>query len=105
MDAELDRVRFERVEPPPPGIRPGVTVWDLSAPDGTVFARAEVFPGEQQWGVRLQDRAPAIDDEDLVRLVAKLLVWHVGCAADTVDVVLGRTHRHHTLVRVGADYV
>lgn len=91
--------------PPPPGTRPDVRVWDLVGPDGGVFARAEVFPGETQWGVRLQDRAPALEEADLVRLVANLLVWHVGCTADTVDVVLGRTHRHHTLVRVGADYV
>lgn len=105
MLPELDRVRFQRLDPPPPGSAPGVQVWDLAAPDGSVFARAEVFPAEHQWGVRLQDRAPAIEERDLLRLVANLLVWHVACPADTVDVVLGRTHEHHTLVKVGADYV
>ena len=105
MSPDLERVDFTRVEAPR-GAGPGVQVWDLVAPDGSgVFARAEVFPGEEQWGVRLQDRAPALSDADLVKLVARLLVWHVGCDSDTVDVVLGRTHDHHTLVKVGADYV
>lgn len=94
--ASIDRVEFRSISP---------RLWELVAPDGTVFARAELFPGEQQWGVRLQDRAPAIEDGDLLRLVARLLVWHVECPADTVDVVLGRTHEHHILVKVGADYV
>lgn len=105
MGADLDRVEYRRVVPPPPGLPADVEVWDLVAPDAGVFARAEVFPGETQWGVRLRDRAPALEESDLVRLVATLLVWHVGCTAETVDVVLGRSHRHHTLVRVGADYV
>lgn len=94
--AEIDRVEFRPISP---------RVWELVAPDGAVFGRAEVFPGEHQWGVRLQDRAPALEDADLLRLVARLLVWHVQCPADTVDVVLGRTHAHHILVKVGADYV
>jgi hypothetical protein len=103
---DLDQVVFRRVEPVPAGAPAGVQVWDLVAPDGSgVFARAEVFPGQTQWGVRLGDRAPALTDEDLVKLVARLLVWEVGCRADTVDIVLSRTHEHHTLVRVGADYV
>lgn len=80
-------------------------VWDISAPGRGVFARAEIFPGPEQWGVRLQDRAPELDARDLLRLVARLLVWHAHCPAETVDVVLGRTHDHHPLVRVGGDYV
>lgn len=115
-DAELERVTFRRVAPPAGpapqvhGAQGGqgaqeVQVWDMVGPEGTVFARAEVFPGQEQWGVRLQDRAPALEDADLVRLVARLLVWEVRCPADTVDLVLGRTHEHHTLVKVGADYV
>ena len=99
--SELDAVTFRRVDDG----RSAVQVWDVVAPNGAVFARAEVFPGEQQWGVRLSDRAPAIEDGDLLRMIARLLVWHVGCPADTVDVVLGRTHAHHTLVKVGGDYV
>lgn len=103
--AELEKVTFRRLVPPPPGTAANVQVWDMIAPDGAVFARAEVFPGQDQWGVRIQDRAPALEDADLVRLAARLLVWEVGCPADTVDVVLGRTHEHHALVKVGADYV
>ena len=103
MNPSLAKVTFVRVAAEE---RPPVQVWDFWAPDGTgVFARAEVFPGDDQWGVRLQDRAPAIEISDLLRLVAKLLVWDVGCKADTVDVVLGRTHEHYPLVRVGGDYV
>lgn len=79
--------------------------WDFRDENGFVFARAEVFEGREQWGVRLHDRAPHLDDADLLRLVAKLLVWHAGCPTETVDVVLGRTHEHHTLVRVGGDYI
>jgi hypothetical protein len=80
-------------------------VWDVSAPGRGVFARAEIFAGQEQWGVRIQDRAPELDVRDLLRVVARLLVWHVSCSAETVDVVLGRTHDHHTLVRVQGDYV
>lgn len=79
--------------------------WDFKDESGWVFARAEIFEGAEQWGVRVHDRAPAMEDADLLRLVAKLLVWHARCPTDTVDVVLGRTHEHHTLVKVGADYV
>jgi hypothetical protein len=102
---ELEQVAFRQVAPPR-GALPGTQLWELIAPDGTgVFAWAEVYPGEVQWGVRLQDRAPALEDDDLLRLVAKLLIWHVHCRADTVDVVLGRTHAHHPLVRVGGAYM
>lgn len=83
----------------------GAQIWELVAPDGTIFARAEVFPGTEQWGVRVQDRAPELEIRDLVGLVGRLLVWEVGCKAETVDVVLGRTHEHQTLVRVAGEYV
>jgi hypothetical protein len=99
---DLDRVTFRRVWAQGEETR----FWDFVAPDGaTVFARAEVFPGTIQWGVRLQDRAPALDDGDLLRLVARLLVWEIACPAETIEVVLGRTHDRHVLVKVGGDYV
>ena len=83
----------------------GAQLWDFVAPDGTVFARAEVFAGSEQWGVRVQDRAPELETRELVSLVGRLLVWEIGCKAETVDVVLGRTHEHQTLVRVAGEYV
>ena len=49
------------------------------------------------------DRAPQMHDSDLIRIVAHLLVWHAHCRTETVDVVLARTHDHHTLVRVSGD--
>lgn len=103
-DADLEQVQFRQVAPPRDA-QPGTQLWDMIGLDGTVFARAEVFPGESQWGVRVRDTAPALHDADLIKLVGRLLVWHVGCKADTVDVVLGRTHEHHPLVRVGGEYV
>ncbi len=79
-------------------------VWDiLLGPD--VVARAEVFHGEAQWGVRLADKLPQVDDSDLLRVVARLLVWECGCRADTVDVVLVRNGQHYPLIRTGPDYV
>lgn len=79
--------------------------WDFVAEDGTAFARAEVFPGKDQWGVRVADRAPDLDERDLVKLVGKLLVWELGCTAETVEVVLGRSHDRITMVRVQGEYV
>ena len=64
-----------------------------------------MFEGPEQWGVRVHDRAPQLEDSEILRLVARLIVWHAKCPTDTVDVVLGRTHEHHTLVKVGADFV
>lgn len=93
---DLDRVTFNRVAD---------RFWDFVAPDGTVFARAELFVGDDQWGVRLADRAPNVADADLLRIVARLLVWSVQCPADTVEVVLSRTHDRHVLVKVAGDYV
>ncbi len=96
--AELARVTFRQVAGPR-------ETWEMLAPDGNPFASAEIFRGEEQWGVRLQDRAPGLSEAELMRLVARLLVWSVGCKAETIDVVLGRNHEHQTLVRVGGDYV
>lgn len=79
--------------------------WDVFDEAGVAVARAEIFEGSEQWGVRFFDRAPRLDDSDLLRVVAHLLVWHAQCRTETVDVVLGRTHEHHTLVRVSGDYV
>lgn len=79
--------------------------WDFVAEDGTVFARAEIFPGTDQWGVRLEDRAPELDDRDLLSLVGKLMIWDVGCTAETLEVVLGRSHDRITMVRVQGEYV
>lgn len=83
----------------------GERFWDFVAEDGTPFARAEVFPGQEQWGVRVQDAAPQLEERDLVQLVGRLMVWEVGCTADTVEVVLSRTHDRHVLVRVSGEYV
>lgn len=78
--------------------------WDISTQAGVV-AHAEVFEGADQWGVRLFDKAPHLDDSDLIRVVAHLLVWHAGCRAETVDVILVRNKSNHVLVRVGGEYV
>jgi hypothetical protein len=83
----------------------GERFWDFLAEDGAAFARAEVFPGTDQWGVRVQDRAPDLEERDLLLLVGRLLVWEVGCTADTVEVVLGRTHERQVLVKVQGEYV
>jgi hypothetical protein len=107
MVLDLERVKIFRVVPPrlDEVARRAQQHWDFKGPSGEVFMRAEVFEGPEQWGVRVHDRAPSLEDPDLLRLVARLLVWHAKCPTDTVDVVLGRTHEHHTLVKVGADFV
>jgi hypothetical protein len=105
----LDRMKYVRV--PPGAARVDATSakaqqhWDVIDEQGKSIARAEVFEGQEQWGVRLFDRAPQMHDSDLIRIVAHLLVWHAQCRTETVDVVLARTHEHHTLVRVSGDYV
>ena len=107
MSFEIDNVKMFRVVPPRVDAvaRRANQHWDFKDPKGVVFMRAEVYEGEEQWGVRVHDRAPGVEDRDLLRLIAKLLVWHAKCPTDTVDVVLGRTHEHHTMVKVGADFV
>lgn len=105
----LDRMKYVRV--PAERARVDATSpkahqhWDVIDEHGKAIARAEVFEGNEQWGVRLFDRAPHMHDSDLIRVVAHLLVWHASCRTETVDVVLARTHDHHTLVRVSGDYV
>jgi hypothetical protein len=107
VNVDVDSVTIVRVIPP----RVDAVAsranqhWDFRDQGGRVFARAEIFEGVEQWGVRVHDRAPDVEDADLLRMVARLLVWHAPCPTDTVDVVLGRTHDHHTLVKVGADFV
>lgn len=104
---EVGSVKIYRVVPPRVDAVAGRANqhWDFKDEHGTVFARAEIYEGQEQWGVRVHDRAPSLGDDELLRLIAKLLVWHARCPTETVDVVLGRTHEHHTLVRVGGDYV
>lgn len=99
--SDVERVTFAQREPADGSPQ----TWEMLTPAGAIFARAEVFPGAEQWGVRVADGAPSLTDADLMRLVARLLVWEAGCTTETVDVVLSRTHDHTTLVRVGGDYV
>lgn len=107
MALDLETVKIFRVVPPKVDAvaQRAQQHWDFKDPSGFVFARAEIFEGAEQWGVRVHDRAPQVEDQELLRLVARLLVWHARCPTDTVDVVLGRTHEHHTLVKVGPDFV
>lgn len=107
MSFEIETVKMIRVVPPRVDAvaQRANQHWDFKAENGFVFMRAEIYEGQEQWGVRVHDRAPNVEDQDLLRLVAKLLVWHAKCPTDTVDVVLGRTHEHHTMVKVGADFV
>lgn len=107
MGFEPESVKMYRVVPPQvdPVARRANQHWDFKDQNGYVFMRAEVYEGEEQWGVRVHDRAPSVEDDELLRLIARLLVWHAKCPTDTVDVVLGRTHEHHTLVKVGPDFV
>ncbi len=107
MSFDVDSVKMFRVVPPQVDAVAARANqhWDFKGPGGQVFMRAEIYEGKEQWGVRVHDRAPEAEEQDLLRLIAKLLVWHAKCPTDTVDVVLGRTHEHHTLVKVGADFV
>ncbi|MBX7193960.1 MAG: hypothetical protein K1X94_18040 [Sandaracinaceae bacterium] len=105
---ELDRLGFKQVAPVR---RDGVSAkaaqfWDVVTPEGTAVAQAEVFSAPEQWGVRLFDRLPQADSSDLVRLVARLLVWHARCPTETVELVIMRPGvEKQTLVRVSGDYV
>jgi hypothetical protein len=104
---EVERVQFRRVSP---SARDAVSkratqFWDVVGEDGAAIGHAEVFEKPDQWGVRLFDRAPHIDDSDLVRVVAKLLVWHAGCKVETVELWLARNNSRQVMVRVTGDYV
>ncbi len=108
MRPELEQVTFRRVALPTHARgapRSPQQLWDMVAPQGHVFARAEIYEGENQWGVRLFDKAPDVTIEELMDLVGKLLVWEIGCRADTVEVVLGRNNERRPLVLVGGEYV
>ncbi len=113
MRIPLDALRFARVAARPQGMfavfeagnapRPSQS-WDVAS-GARVLAHAELFEGRDQWGVKLYDTAPEFDESELLKITSHLLVWHAGCRADTVDVVLARTRASHVLVRVGGDYV
>jgi hypothetical protein len=105
---ELDRLGFKRVAAVR---RDGISAkaeqfWDVVTPEGVAVAQAEVFTTGDPWGVRLFDRLPQADTSDLVRLVARLLVWHAQCPTETVELVVMRPGvEKQTLVRVSGDYV
>jgi len=105
---ELDRLTFRQVAPLR---RDGISAkaaqfWDVVTPEGLAVAQAEVFPGPDQWGIRLFDRMPDVDVSDLVRVVARLLVWHAHCPTETVELVVMRPGvEKQTMVRVAGDYV
>lgn len=105
---ELDRLTFKRVAPL---ARDGISAkaaqfWDVITPEGHAVAQAEIFTGAEQWGVRLFDRIPQADPSDLVRIVARLLVWHAQCPTETVElVIMRRGVEKQTMVRVAGDYV
>jgi uncharacterized protein YcgI (DUF1989 family) len=105
---EVERLAYHRVAAPLPRdatSRNAKQFWDIVDPDGKVVAHAEIFEKADQWGVRLFDRAPSLDENDLARIVARLLVWHAHCPMETVELWLERTKTIQTMVRVSGDYV
>jgi hypothetical protein len=106
---EIDRLEFRRVAKPLAKDALSANAkqfWDVVDPTTNVaIAHAEVFEKTDAWGVRLFDRAPALDETDLTRIVARLLVWHAGCTAETVELWLARTKTRSVMVRVSGDYV
>lgn len=114
MRLALDTFTYTRVAVRPAGFfatfvgpneKKPTQAWDMATEAAGVVAHAEIFEGRDQWGVRVFDKAPHLDDSDLLRVVAHLLVWHAGCRVETIDVVLARNKSSHVLVRVGGDYV
>lgn len=114
MRVAFDTYRYTRVAARSPGSfaifqAPGTNkpdqAWEIAGDEAGVIAHAEVFEGKDQWGVRLFDEAPHLDESDLLKLVGHLLVWHAGARVETVEVVLVRSKSTHVLVRVGGDYV
>jgi hypothetical protein len=104
---EVERVQFLRVSP---SARDAVSkrasqFWDIVSEEGAAIGHAEIFEKPDQWGVRLFDRAPHLDESDLVRIVAKLLVWHAGCRVETVELWFARNGSRQVMVRVSGDYV
>lgn len=106
---EVDRLAYRRVAAPPPKDAISAKAkqfWDVVDPTTQrALAHAEVFEKPDQWGVRLFDRAPELDEVDLTRVVAKLLVWHAQCPVETVELWLARSGARSVLVRVSGDYV
>lgn len=93
-------VRFERDT-----TRSGEVYLFTASGESRPFAMAEIFRAETQWGIRVQDSRRDLSDHDLIACVRYLLTWTLGCTVETVDVVLGRTHEHVMLLRVGGEYV
>lgn len=106
FDAEIEKVRFAKVATTqrPPAGQPH-ELWDAFGPDGSAFARLEVFFGETQWGLRIFDRAPVLNVEQLLLVAKRFLVWEIHSPAETVEVVLARDRSTHLLVSTGGDYV
>jgi len=105
---EIDRLTFRQVallRRDALSARAG-QAWDVVDLNGVTVAQAEVFESPEQWGVRLFDKLPQLDASDLVRVVARLLVWHARCSSETVEL---RIQRHgvpsQIMVRVSGDYV
>jgi hypothetical protein len=109
VPVELDRLEFRRVAAPfakDAHSAKATQFWDVVDPTTNApIAHAEIHEKADQWGVRLFDRAPELDEVDLVRIVAKLLVWHVHCPAETVELWLVRNGARQVMVRVSGDYV
>lgn len=106
---EIDRLEYRRVAAPTK--RDAISAkatqfWDVVDPTTQqAIALAEIFEKPDQWGVRLFDRAPSLDEVDLARVVAKLLVWHAACPVETVELWLARNNARQVMVRVSGDYV
>ncbi len=103
MRVAFDTYRYTRVATRSPGLfaifeTPGTKkpdqAWDIEGEQAGVIAHAEIF-----------DKAPNLDESDLLKLVGHLLVWHAGARVETIEVVLVRSKSTHVLVRVGGDYV
>jgi uncharacterized membrane protein (DUF2068 family) len=109
VPVEIDRLEIRRVAPPAPHdatSRKATQFWDVVDPTTQkAIAHAEIFEKADQWGVRVFDRAPQLDETDLTRIVARLLVWHAGCTVETVDLWLARNGARSVMVRVSGDYV
>jgi hypothetical protein len=106
---EVDRLEFRRVNASMAKDAQSAKAkqfWDVVDPaSNTTIAHAEIYEKPDQWGVRLFDRAPTLDEVDLARIVARLLVWHANATVETVELWLVRTGAKQTMVRVSGDYV
>jgi hypothetical protein len=104
---EIERMQFRRVSSSSRDAisKRAAQFWDILTEEGAAIGHAEVFEKPDQWGVRLFDRAPQIDESDLVRIIARLLVWHAGCTVETVELWFARNGTSQVMVRVTGDYV